>query len=291
MPQPAWSERIRRIDAHNDGSASWCMTRVAPPPHLAGAIRGYSVYWERTGSFSMRRELPGAEAVMIVNLGAPIALTGGDGGRITLAAGEAFIAGAHLRPAFSASTGSQQGVHVHMPLIGLRQLLGMPLDKLTDRTVRLDDILPSAFCRDLSETQGRSNEELIALLDAALAARLAATRPLDPAQRTAIELLRRRPDLDIADIAADIGWSRKHLADRTRDATGVGPRSFRRLLRFQHLTALLRQTRAPSMAALAQEAGYCDQSHMNREFREFAAMTPGTFLARSLPNGGGLVEA
>jgi AraC-like DNA-binding protein len=53
---------------------------------------------------------------------------------------------------------------------------------------------------------------------------------------------------------------------------------------------LLRQAPLPGWAVLALDAGYCDQSHMNREFREFAGLTPTEYLARCLPNGGGVVE-
>jgi AraC-like DNA-binding protein len=71
----------------------------------------------------------------------------------------------------------------------------------------------------------------------------------------------------------------------------VGPRSFRRLLRFQALVeAIKHDGRATSWAALAHDAGYCDQPHMIREFREFSGLTPANYVARSLPDGGGLVE-
>jgi transcriptional regulator GlxA family with amidase domain len=69
------------------------------------------------------------------------------------------------------------------------------------------------------------------------------------------------------------------------------PRSFRRLLRFQTLMGLIRAAAGqPNWAALALEAGYYDQSHMIREFGEFSGLTPGMYLARALPEGGGLVE-
>ena len=77
-----------------------------------------------------------------------------------------------------------------------------------------------------------------------------------------------------------------------KDAIGVGPRSFRRLLRFQKLTGMIgRHTGALEWAGLALDAGYCDQPHMIREFREFSGITPEVYRARSLPAGGGLVEA
>ncbi|RVT94397.1 helix-turn-helix domain-containing protein [Sphingomonas crocodyli] len=284
--------RSIRTHVHDDGVNAWRSTALAPAAGLAGHVFGYSDYWERTGGFATRRELPHAEGVMIVNLGAPIAITGGDGAVIRLHAGEAFIAGVHLRPALSHSDGAQAGIHIFLPLVTLRRLLGVPMGELIDRVVRLDDLLGSA-ARDLCARllEARDAEGRAALLDAALIRRLAETAPLDLRQHHAIAALRHRPVDDIAAIARDIGWSRKHLADRVRDAVGVGPRCFRRLLRFQALTAMVRTDAGePDWAGIAHDAGYCDQSHMIREFREFAGMTPGAFVARSLPDGGGLIE-
>lgn len=285
----------RRVQetSHDDGVNAWRTVRVAPAAALAGDVYGYADYAERTGGFTLRRELPHAEGVLIVNLGDPIAITGGDGAVLRLGAGEAFVAGAHLRPAFSGSQGEQAGVQVFLPLATLRRLLGVPMNTLIDRVAPLDALLGVAAARALGQALGEAPDALsrAAVLDAALASRLRGS-PLDPRQSRALALLRARPDRDIADVARAVGWSRKHLADRVRDAVGVGPRSFRRLLRFQALTAAVeRAPGTPDWAGLAVDAGYCDQSHMIREFREFSGLTPTTYLARALPDAGGLVEA
>src|SRR3954447_10641265 len=133
-------DRVLQVQEHDDGVNAWRTARVSAPPQLDGEIYGYSDYWERTGGFTTRRELPHAEGVLIVNLGAPIAITGGDGSLLHLKAGESFAAGAHLRPALSHSEGAQAGMHVFLPLTTLRRLLGVPMDGLVDRVIPLDAV-------------------------------------------------------------------------------------------------------------------------------------------------------
>jgi AraC-like DNA-binding protein len=184
-------------------------------------------------------------------------------------------------------------MHVFLPLATLRRLLGVPMDRLMDQVVPLDAVL-GADARDLGEKlcQANDGDSRVALLETALAARLAVVRPLDRQQAHGLHLLRNRPAKDITEIARELGWSRKHFADRVKDAVGIGPRCFRRLLRFQRLTGMIaRPSGAPDWAGIAHDAGYCDQSHMIREFREFSGLTPRTYRARNLPEGGGLVEA
>ena len=240
---------------------------LAAGSSLRGLVAGYADYWERTGAFTTRRELPHPEGVLIVNLGEPIRITGGDGGVLTLAPGEAFVAGAHLKPALSHS-----------------------LPELAARVVPLKALL-GGEAREVGAglLVSRDREARAGVLDEALGRRLSRTAPLDRRQLHALELLRTHPEHDIA---SEVGWSGKHLRARIHDAAGVGPRCYRRLLRFRALTrAVAAEPGAPDWAGLALDAGYCDQAHMIRDFREFSGLTPGAYLAQSLPDGGGLVQA
>jgi len=64
-------------------------------------------------------------------------------------------------------------------------------------------------------------------------------------------------------------------------AVGLGPKALTRVLRFRHaLRAIGRVGRAPAgWAAVAAAAGYADQSHLIREFKALAGVTPARYAA------------
>ncbi len=281
-------ERLQRVDQHDDGVNRWRMTRLAPPPELAGAIHGYCDYAEHTRTFTTRRELPHTRGVLIFNLGEEVSITGGDGRAIRLRAGEGFVAGVHLRPALSASSGCQAGLEIDLPLLTLRRLLGIPMDQLRDQVLLLEDRLGRVCGERLGNAA--SLQERMSILDQALANRLRATAAIDRRLTAALAMLTQRTELDITGVAHQVGWSRKHLAAQTQNTLGVGPRSWRRLHRFKRLVATLRRP-PESWADIAADAGYCDQSHMIREFREFAGLAPSEYLRRLDGNGGGVIES
>lgn len=87
----------------------------------------------------------------------------------------------------------------------------------------------------------------------------------------------RHGDLRIADLAAGIGWSRRHFVARFRAEVELPPKVAARMLRFHRATRLL--ARGVPAAAVSAACGYTDQSHLVREFRSLAGVTPGGFVA------------
>lgn len=78
----------------------------------------------------------------------------------------------------------------------------------------------------------------------------------------------------IADLAEDVGVHPSHLTRTFRRHFGRTPGEYARHLRFQRAARLLAGTDR-SLAAIAQSAGYADQSHFTRDFRRRTGSTPG----------------
>jgi AraC-like DNA-binding protein len=145
------------------------------------------------------------------------------------------------------------------------------------------------------------------VLESVLSERLHRIRGLHPAVACALEMFQTRPD--VAAAVRQSGYSHRRFIVLFRRAVGLTPKLYCRLLRFQRTiqsikisqtslggrdsidTLLLRDQRNGSMkpaswAGLAVAAGFSDQAHFIREFREFTGVTPEEYraLAPRFPN-------
>lgn len=85
-------------------------------------------------------------------------------------------------------------------------------------------------------------------------------------------------DEPIARIAARLGVCAAHASRSIRDAYGMGPQALRRELRWRRALALMGSAR--SLADLAAEAGFVDQSHLHRVTRACTGLTPAQLRGR-----------
>jgi AraC-like DNA-binding protein len=210
-----------------------------------------------------RREVPLASAVIVFSLGPDMWVDGGWTG--------SFAAGLYDRPVVTGHAGEQAGLQLDVSAIGARALLGLPLGELHDITVPLEEVLPDAreITERLVEADGWPTR--FALVAERLARR--DPRPLAPELRWAhARLVATHGSVRIEDLARETGWSRRHLSQRFREELGMAPKGFARLLRFERAVSLMRA--GETLADAAYRAGYSDQPHMNRDFRDFFGAPP-----------------
>jgi AraC-like DNA-binding protein len=274
-----------RVNRHESPELSWEMaTRAAPAP-LRGLVRNYTGYVERSTAPLRRREVSGGDVTLILSPDSELSLPGG---RHT-----SFVAALHDRATVVEHAGRQQGVEVRLTPLGAHALFGFPMHELTNRVVELDDLIgPEAL--ELVERMWEQPgwERRFALLDRAIAvraerARFAATPELSWAWGRMRASAGRA---SVGALATELGWSHRRLIARFREAIGLTPKTLGRVLRFERVSGLLREVDEPRLAEVAFDCGYYDQAHLNRDFRQFADTTPSEYMARRLPQGGG-VEA
>jgi AraC-like DNA-binding protein len=260
-----------------------------PDPCLRGYVRRYFGYFERGSGFSHTRELPSADVTLIIGFGPPIVITYPRHNGAITARHTSFIAGLHDSYAVVQAGEWQSGIEVNLTPLGTYLLLGMPMEALTNRVVGLEDLLGAAaplLVEQLHEAPGW--DARFDLVDALVASRLAEARPPSPSVAWAWKRLgENRGRLDIGTLAGELGCSRKHLIAQFREQVGLPPKTVARILRFRGVLESLERGNGRRLAQVAQDCGYYDQAHLNRDFREFAGITPTEFVDRRLPGGEG----
>jgi AraC-like DNA-binding protein len=160
----------------------------------------------------------------------------------------------------------------------LYRLTGLPLDTLTDDWVDAEALFPPSF-RQLVDrlAQHEEPEQLIAHAEAWLMPLvLAPRRRLAAADGVAQQLLQADgPGLDALALAhgLDVRQLRRQFAART----GVSPKLFGRVARFDRLVRQANLAPQARWLDLALDAGYHDHQHLARDFREFTRMSPSEF--------------
>src|SRR3954454_11340216 len=297
--------RAATVTRHESALGRWETVRRAAPPALRPHVLGYLGYREWLPQPFRRLEMPPDEVHVIVSFGPRVRVP---------APVRSFVAAPHTEHTIVDFDAEQHGVEIRLTPIGAHLILGVPMHELADRVTPIDELL------------GRPGDELperlyeagdwparFALLDRLVAARLAeaaapaaggehawwcpvrshGAAPGAPggagggAEHAWWRLVRSHGAAPVERLAEWFGWSRRHLLARFREHTGLPPKVFARILRFQRAAALLAAPAGPSLCEIALDCGYYDQAHLNRDFRAFAGRTPIDLLAARLPDGGG----
>ena len=275
------------------GADLWKLVYAAPAPALAGKVLRYCGYVENTVTPMKRRELPFGGVPMIINLGPAISVAGPGDTLSWIHQGTGFVAGLHDTYALTETCGAQRGVQIDFSPIGAALFLNRPLAALRNEVVDIETLLGLEGRQLIARLDAAPGwAERFALLDQVLTRRMLAARPVASELAHAWRCLEASDGtLEIGALAEDIGWSRKHLISRFTDQFGLPPKRTARILRFSRAVGLLRAGAVESWSALAVDCGFYDQAHMIRDFHRFAGSAPAEFLARQLPDGGGVSGA
>jgi AraC-like DNA-binding protein len=256
--------------------ARWPRLAASPHPRLRSLLpRGYAGFTEATTPRHL--VLPATSSV-------PLVVKLVDSPRRP----PAFVMGA--RGSYTAIDGDCAPSYLELWLdpLGAFRLLGLPLDELSGQLVDLAEVLGPEG-RRLGEQlrEAPTWRQRFAMLDRFLLRRLdEGPRPSPEIGRAWERLVGTGGALPIARVAAEVGWSHKHLIARFKRQVGLRPKTAARLVRFERVLGRLDERRPLDWGLIAREAGYADQAHLIRDFHQFTGATPTEFAARTTPPGG-----
>jgi AraC-like DNA-binding protein len=255
----------------------------SPGPALRPFLRTLWLSRDDRGSAngSTRREhvLPTGDVHIVFRLSGPaLRLFDGPEDRIGRSLGRAIVGGA--RSGYYVRDVSQPVWSVGAQLLpgAAPLLLGAAASELAERHTPLEDLW-GAGVREIEERLALAgpDQDRLALFESILAERLPRVRGIHPAVAGALAGLGAHEG--VRSLVSRSGYSHRRFVALFREAVGLSPKLYSRVLRFRRMLERAAAPAPPPWATLALDAGYSDQAHLSREFRELAGVTPGEYRA------------
>lgn len=198
-----------------------------------------------------------------------------EGGRPPKRFRGAIVSGAYSGPFVIDTQAHASIIGVHFAPGGALPFLGVPPGHLADTHLMLETLWPAREASELRERlcAAQTTSTRFRILEDALLARLRRPFKRHRAVRAALEQFA-QPGVAVATIAARVGLSHRRLIELFTAEVGVPPKLFGRLQRFQRTMSVLRDVPAGRWAEVALACGYCDQSHLIRDFKSLSGFSP-----------------
>jgi len=246
-----------------------CASRLWP---FVRRLRHYDIVGSAAG---VHVGMPSPAVTMVLALGPDLDLQMPAIGRRPM---RTCLAGLHDHPAAIHHDGTQRGIQLDLSPLGLAALVGMPAAELAGTAVDLTEVLGRVEVERLMDRLSAVDQwsDRLALVERLLTDRLARNgdrwTPRAEVVRAWAVLARSGGSARIGDVAADVGWSRRHLEQQFAATVGTPPKVAARLMRF-HLSVTMIAGGTP-IADVAAGCGFADQAHLTREWRALAGVSP-----------------
>jgi len=255
---------------------------VAVPTPLAPYVASVAAYDVDLGEPGIHRGLPSTSLTFVLPVDAPLEVSWA-GRPASRTRGWSSVSGLHAAPAEIRHDGTQRGVQLALTPAGARALFGVPASALAGELLELGELsdltpglrnLPERLAGESDPTRWTDlvERELLRAL----------VHHGDPSVPAAVgrALARLTRGAGVQEVAAEVGYSRRHLTTLVRAECGLAPKELQRVARFERSRVLL--GRRP-LAEVASRCGYADQAHLTREWGVLAGCPPTTWLREEFP--------
>jgi AraC-like DNA-binding protein len=184
----------------------------------------------------------------------------------------ALVGGLHTRPVVIGYGEIMSGIQLDLAPQSARRLLGVPASQLANSVFDMHAVLGSAAAElvDRLQTTHSWKVRRDAVFDVLGRQSLSLDAACPRVDRAWDLIVSSHGIMPIAGVAAEVGWSRRHLDREFVAEFGLTPKDVARVTRFTYSRTLLQQRPGMSMAMLSAMCGYFDQAHMAHEWHRFA---------------------
>lgn len=203
------------------------------------------------------------------------------GDEVTVEQPRSIVAGQMTSRLLIGPTGCTDMFGVRLRSEAAFSLLGISMAEIRDQIVDLSEIIGIVENELFEKLAAVGNfQSRIEIFEKYLAT--AILRPLSVELEACVSTLRRsNGSKAISRCAFDLGWSERRLERTFKEKIGLSPKVFAKIIRFQ---AFLAEAGSGNSSLLdsALYAGYHDQSHMIKDFHQFACVPPTQYFGREL---------
>lgn len=240
-------------------------------------------YWEGEPlGHTKERLMPTGEASVIFNLREePIRIYDWKNPDRWESYGTAVLGGARSEP-FVIDTLQQERVFG----IQFRPGGSFPFFRMLSSEVVNCDIALDCVWRDAADTmrnrllEAASIPAMFAVAEDALTRQLVRPLELHPAVAFAVQRFCMNPHTaSVASVRNAIGLSHRRFSQIFQDQTGLTPKAFCRVRRFQRVLLHIHAARVVEWTRIALDCGYYDQAHFIHDFQSFSGFTPTGYTA------------
>lgn len=153
-----------------------------------------------------------------------------------------------------------------------------PLHTIADESVALEDLFNRNRVRRTADrlSSAQTDQQRISCIEDLLMQEFKNHNRDDLVEEAIRILYQCGGEIRILDLMKKIPLSRDAFEKRFRQQTGTSPKHFATIVRFR--TAIAHPPASMNLTQIAHAAGYYDQAHFIREFRQFAGTTPGQYF-------------
>ena len=285
--------RLRRVQTftHSSPIGQWSVSVWQVDPRLADMVASM---WFGEGKVAYQRDriLPSGQSQLLINLGPPQYRIAAGPPEVRVPFVDVWYSGLHQGPIDTEAPHGNALLGVAFSARGAFPWLGESMDGLADRIIALADAIGDgalALRERLLNTP--SLEMRFKLVERWLVARLKPRTIVHPAVRWAVDRIAASGGrIPIEELAVQTGFTRRHLGNLFKQQVGLSPKSLARVHRFRGALDLLNRADGEvPWAALAEQCGFYDQSHLIHEFRRFTGFSPTELARRDRPDTGRVV--
>jgi AraC-like DNA-binding protein len=259
---------------------------------LAGLVTGMVGYRSSGLTPALHRGLPSSSLTLVLSIDEPV-LTGSNPDPSAAQPLATIVGGLHERPAFIFRGCSDGGVQLSVHPLAARRLLGFPSAELTPLATEGSRVLGNGLTHLTERMRETSswNDRFDLTQDYLL--RRTTAEPTTRGPRAEVVaawawLARRHGQGRIDELTRHVSLSGRQLGQLFRNEVGIGPKAVARLMRFEHardlVVARVRAGAPVRLSDVAQTCGYYDHAHLDREFRDYAGLSPTAWLREENQN-------